>query len=179
MAPTRFVDEPSCFVARRTRFPPREIARHKGGAIVMFEANERPLPESTQATPVLSPDEIRDREARAAETLPAKDSESVDRSAGEGMVGTPVEAATIPTSHVTGHGDLMTSQGTVVAGGTVDLQVVPPAWSGTITLADDADALETPARYMLRLQDGRGGPVTITARAGCTYTIEGSGEFEA
>src|SRR5687767_11423109 len=91
-------------------------------------------PDDNRATPVMSPDEIREREERTAETLPPADHDSVERSAGEGMVGTPVEAATVPTAHIAVEGELLTRDGASVANVTVDLQVVPPTWAGTITL---------------------------------------------
>jgi hypothetical protein len=141
-------------------------------------SGRQPAPGDNRAHSVMSPDEIREREEEAADTLPPADHDSVERSAGEGMVGTPVEAATVPTAHIAGAGDLLTRDGAPVTSVTVDLQVTPPAWAGTITVPDDCDVLATPGRYRLRLADGRGGDLTVTARASCVYTVEGDGPLD-
>jgi hypothetical protein len=140
---------------------------------------QKPATGDTRTAQVLPPDEISVREDQAADTLSSGDRQSVDRSAGEGMVGTPFEAATMQTQHVTGQGQLLTVEGTPVTAVTVDLQIVPPTWAGTLTLPEDCETLKVPGEYQLRLDDGRGGLLTVKAQASCVYTVEGNGPFES
>jgi hypothetical protein len=130
-------------------------------------------------TPVLTPDEIQQREAGAAASLPPSDQRSIERSAGEGMVGTPVEAATLPTQHIAGSAHLESTAGTPVTTVVVDLQVVPPAWAGTMIVPREDEGVRIAQTYRLRFEDGRGLMMRVTGRAGDSYVVEGLEPFEA
>jgi hypothetical protein len=132
---------------------------------------------SPQTTPLLAPEEIQTREAEAASALPTRDRDAVERSAGEGMVGTPVEAAALPVRRFSGPAELETDDNLPVATVVVDLQVIAPAWSGTLTVPSDDPGLATGRRYHLRLPDGQRLAMTITHRASDIYTIEGIDPF--
>jgi hypothetical protein len=134
---------------------------------------------SSQTTPLLAPEEIQEREAEAAATLPARDREAVERSAGEGMVGTPIEAAATPTRRLSGPAELETEDGLPVGTVVVDLHVIRPAWSGTLVTPQDDPGLETGRRYRLHLPDGQRLAMTITNRTSDIYTIEGIDPFDA
>jgi hypothetical protein len=135
--------------------------------------------ESPQTTPLLAPEEIQTREAEAAATLPARDREAVERSAGEGMVGTPIEAAATSTRRLSGPAELETADGLPVGTVVVDLHVIRPTWSGTLMTPQDDPGIETGRRYRLRLPDGQILAMTITNRASDIYTIEGIDPFDA
>lgn len=146
----------------------------------MSEQAQRPSrPAENNATPVMEPEEVSAREDRAAGTLPAEDQRAVDRSAGEGYVSTQIEAATIPTQRVAGGGQLLTAGGEAISPAIVDLMVVPPIWGGTLTLPEGRAPLAVPGEFRLRLDDGRTTKITIKARAGCIYTVEGSGPLDS
>jgi hypothetical protein len=139
-----------------------------------------PQPEANDDTkPLLRPDEIQATEQQRAETLPRRDRAQVERSAGEGMVGTPVEAAATPVKHLTGPAALATLDGTPLVSVTVDLQVSPPAWAGTITPAEDRLAEPVGRQYQLHLADGHHGIIQVTAQAGDRLVVEGVGPLEA
>jgi hypothetical protein len=93
------------------------------------------------------------------------------------MVGTPVEAATILTRHIAGPARLESEAGESLLMVEVDLHIIPPAWSGAMTASGRADDLAVPGAYRLRLSDGRCLAMTITGRAGDTFTIEGADAF--
>ncbi len=137
-----------------------------------------PVKADNQATPVMEPDEVSAREDQATDTLPPEDRVSLERSAGEGYVRTQVEASTVQTQHVTGAGELLTADGTLITPVTVELMVVPPIWGGTITLPDGCLPLTAPSTYRLRLEDGRTAELTIKAQASCVYTVEGRSPLE-
>ncbi len=146
----------------------------------MSEQERPPLVKAdNQAKPVMEPGEVSAREDQATDTLPPEDRVSLERSAGEGYVRTQIEASTVPTQHVTGAGELLTADGTLITPVTVELLVVPPIWGGTLTLPDSCAPLETPGRYRLRLEDGRTSELTIKAQASCVYTVEGSGPLDS
>jgi hypothetical protein len=138
-----------------------------------------PQLQTTDVKPLLRPDEIQATEQQRAETLPPRDRAQVERSAGEGMVGTPVQAATAPVKHLTGQAELASLDGTPVMGVTVDLQVSPPAWAGTITPLADRPAEPVSGRYRLHLADGHHGIIQVTAQAGDRLVVEGVGPLEA
>jgi len=127
---------------------------------------------------VLASDEIAARAAQAAETVPPDDQQAIDRAAGEGMVPTVVEAATIPSQHITGQGQLLANDGTPVVRVTADLQVDPQVWAGQLMLAAKRVKARSAARFWLRLDDGGGGRLTVKYRDGAVYLVEGTGPFE-
>jgi hypothetical protein len=138
-----------------------------------------PQPPTTDVKPLLRPDEIQATEERTADTLPTRDRAQVERSAGEGMVSTTVQAATAPTKHVTGPAELATLDGRPVMSVTVDLQVSPPAWAGTISPVTDRPAKPVTGQYRLHLADGHHGIIQVTAQAGDRLVVEGVGPLEA
>lgn len=126
-----------------------------------------------ESKPLLAPEEIQSREAQAAANLPPADRQEVERSAGEGMVGTPVEAAMVPTSRVAGEVGLETLDGRPLRRVQADLQIIQPTWSGTLSIPPGEADLSISAPYCLRLDDGRRLRVMVTARTGDIYTVEG------
>lgn len=127
---------------------------------------------------VVALDEIATRAAQTAETVPPDDQQALDRAAGEGMVPTVVEAATIPSQHITGQGQLLANDGTPVVRVTADLRIDPHAWAGQLTLASKRVKARNAARFWLRLDDGGGGHLTVKYRDGAVYLVEGVGSFE-
>jgi hypothetical protein len=121
--------------------------------------------------PVLGPEAIQARETTAAEALPGTDQEAVARSAGEGMVGTTVEAAAQLVRHINQSGRLLAPDGRFVAMVEAELQVIAAVWSGTI--CPDGDVTIVPGDYDLQLNDGRRLRITVTGQATDRYTIEG------
>lgn len=146
-----------------------------------------------ETTPLLTSEEIVAHEAATLAALPADDQAAVARSADEGMVSTPVEAATVSTEHITGPASLQRSAGEAAGeydggpdgpkpgrgqppiAGSVDLQRVASAWAGAIWLADAGVTLTVNAEYSLRLADGRTGLVRVTHHVADRYTVEGIG----
>jgi len=133
--------------------------------------------ESPQTTPLLAPEEIQTQEAKTDASLPPHDRAAVERSAGEGMVGTSIEAATISTRRISGPAELETEEGLPVATVVVDLHVIRPTWSGTLVTPQDNQGLAVGRRYRLGLPDGQRLAMTITHRASEIYTVEGIDPF--
>jgi hypothetical protein len=130
--------------------------------------------ESASPSPLLTTDEIQTQEAKAVASLPPSDQEAVERSAGEGMVATPVEAATVPTHTVTGSAGLETTDGLPIVTVVVDLVVSPPTYSGTMTVPQEDEGMKVPGSYRLRLAGGESLAIKVTERVGEMYTIEGT-----
>jgi hypothetical protein len=128
--------------------------------------------EVAPTSPLLTPDEIVTQEAEVVASLPKTDQEDIERSAGEGMVATPVEAASVPTHTVTGSAGLETMDGLPIVTVVVDLIVSPPTCSGTMTVPQEDEGMKVPGTYRLRLAEGESLAVRVTERVGEMYTIE-------
>lgn len=66
---------------------------------------------------------------------------------------------------------------------TVELHISPPAWAGTMTAAAEpsiganiGELLHK--QFILRLGDGRVGPILVQGRAGDQWLVEGRGPLE-
>ena len=129
--------------------------------------------EAAPASPLLTVDEIQTQEAKAVASLPPSDQEAVERSAGEGMVATPVEAASVPTHTVTGSAGLETTDGLPIVTVVVDLIVSPPTYSGTMTVPQEDEGMKVPGSYRLRLAGGESLAIRVTERVGEMYSVEG------
>lgn len=133
--------------------------------------------DAAKAEPILTPGEIQGREEAALAPLPRPDQEDITRSAAEGMVGTVAEAATVPTEHVTGSAEVHSAATPSPIVVSVDLQVVPPAWAGTLWPSSSTTTLAVPGQYWVQLADGRRGLITVTHQLSGRYTFEGVGEL--
>jgi hypothetical protein len=80
--------------------------------------------------------------------------------------------------NIEGQGQLLASDGTPVARVKAYLSVHAQGWAGRLKLAANRLAARQAARFLLRLDTGGGGRLTVKYRDGATYLVEGTGPFE-